>query len=850
MRKLICFFRNKLPQRGFSLALLSFLLGSAVVTAQENAGTDDVIIDVASQNTGVSEQAFADVAVGELDTTVVTESTFEPPAPPPRIISAPAPLPRPVVVDQVVESATRTEKKISDVPSTIGVITEDEIARVAPLSFDDLIRTEPNVETLGGPRYLGEQLIIRAQGGNAVTVRIDDARQNFVSGHSGQRFFVEPDFMQEVEILRGGGSFLYGSGAGGVVNVSTLDPSDIAKDGRWGGLRIRNSYHTNSDEWANSIIGAVTSEKLDLMIGTSDRDGDNIHLADDVELPNSSIERESNIAKLVLRPTDEQTLTFTVFDYKSLDQGAANPQGDVDSATNPFVGRTVDYLQWTANWEWNPIGNDLIDVDATFYYNNTNQVRNYLDTTGSNVGRQNVHDLDVFGIDIRNRSVVDWGGVEHELVYGIDFFSEKQDGTESRNTFFAPGSVGSSSGRPDAEADHFAAYITDEFDVTEKLTLFTGVRFDMYDTLQSAGAMASQSDSALSPHIGFDLDLNEHWSLVGKYSRAFTEPTLNDLYQQGSHFGIVPLTDPNEVFGAFERFDAQTAQQVNVNEPFLVFPPFGPPIPVVNDIPAPDTPQAVTQDEFWFEEVFVQNADLLPEESHNFELGLHYENEDVAGGSLSARFTGFFQQGKNTFDTEIVGTRTTNTSILGVEDIPAVDPVSFPGPGGPFAAPTTFLFPTGGGLDFNSQFTQAFRQTVNRAETEIYGFEAAVDYDADFWFGSLTYGSVRGEDVITGRKLNSTTGDQLALTLGIRPIESLELGAYGIWNGGRENLVSDPFSQTGAYDIYGLFATFQATEVWSIRVGVDNLFDQAYERSTINQQEPGRNVVISSTLHW
>lgn len=799
----------------------------------------------AFQINGQAENIDDASGMGELDLTVVTSSTLEPP----RVVSPPAPLPRPMVVDTTVESATRTEKKVSEVPSTVGLITQDDILRIAPLSFDDLIRTEPNVETLGGPRYLGEQLVIRAQSGNAVTVRIDDARQNFVSGHAGQRFFVEPDFLKEVEILRGAGSFLYGSGAAGVVNLSTLDPADILTSDRPYGLRIRNAYLTNSDEWANSIVGAVAAEKLELLIGTSSRDGDNITLSDGVELPNSAMERESTMAKLVLRPNDENAFTFSVSEYLSLDQGGANPQTNVDPSGNPFVGRSVDYLQWTGNWQYNPIGNDLIDIDATFYYNTTEQVRNYLDTTGPNIGRQNVHDLEVFGIDLRNRSVAEIGGKRHEFVYGIDFFTETQDGSETRATFFDPGSLGDSSGRPDAEADHFAVFLNDEIELNDRLTLFAGIRMDSYESLGTVGGL-SQSEKAFSPRIGFNLDLDEHWSVAGQYSRAFTQPTLNDLYQQGSHFGIVPTIDPGEVAGAFGRFEAQAGQTVNVNQPFLVLPPFGPPIPQQNIITPPPTPAPVTQDEAWFEEVFVPNPDLMPEESDNFELSIHYENKDVGGGELSARLTGFYQQGRNTFDTEIVGTRTTNTSILGFADIPAVDPVSFPGANGPFAAPTTFLFPTGGGLDFDSRFTQAFRQTVNREETEIYGAEFVLDYDRDAWFASASYGTVRGYDTITGSKLNSTTGDQISATLGIRPFESLEIGTYGIWNGGREGRVTDPFSQTGAYDIYGIFAAFRATEACTIRIGIDNLFDQGYERTNILQEEPGRNVVISSTILW
>ncbi|MEO0444754.1 MAG: TonB-dependent receptor [Verrucomicrobiota bacterium] len=718
-------------------------------------------------------------------------------------------LPTTVIVGRTSDIATRSEKKLSDVPEAVSVITPEDIARINPLSFDDLIRTVPNVETQGGPRYLGEQIIIRGEGGNAVTVRLDDARQNFVSGHAGQRFFVETDFLQSVDILRGAGSFLYGSGSAGVINLTTVDPVDILNEGGKYGVRIRNTYHDNSDEWANSFIGAIApTESLAFLYGYSARQGNDILLGNGQFLNDSAIDRNSHLAKLVWSPSDIQRLELGFSTYDTSDEGGANPQSDVDTS-NALVGRGIDYRQWTANYQLNPLS-DMVDLDFTLYYNETTQVRNYLATTGNNVGRLNQHQLDVFGIDVANRSLFTTGKLEHELIAGLEFFGETQEGIETRDTFFIPGAPGASSGRPNAEADHFGLYLTDEVDLSEKFTLFGGVRYDSYSTEKTIGAAATQEDSAFSPNIGFDLDINEKLSLVGRFCRAFSGPTLNNLYQDGSHFGIVPISDnPEEFF-------------VEIS-PGSMFAP------------------AVTEVRY-FEEVFVSNPNLLPEESNNFELALHFEDEDVAGGQLSARLTGFYKKGENTFDSEIVGT-SVNDSFSGGFATP--DDVFITVPTGPF---TTATFPV---AIFNESLTQAFRQTVNREETQIYGAEITLDYDADCWFGGLTFGSIRGQDTTTGADLNSLTGDQFTANVGVRLLNELvELGIYGIWNNGKEELVSDPTFQTSGYDIYGLFSTFQARENWQIRFGIDNVFDQSYERTSTLLKEPGRNVFVSSTLEF
>ncbi|MEM1442258.1 MAG: TonB-dependent receptor [Verrucomicrobiota bacterium] len=223
----------------------------------------------------------------------------------------------------------------------------------------------------------------------------------------------------------------------------------------------------------------------------------------------------------------------------------------------------------------------------------------------------------------------------------------------------------------------------------------------------------------------------------------------------------------------------------------------------------------------------------------------------MGGGQLAARLNTFYQRGENTFDSEIVGTATSDFSVLGLPTIPAVAiPNAFIGPFG------AIIYPIGGGFDPDSELTQAFRQTVNRAETEIYGAEFTVDYDHDDWFAAMTAGTVRGEDTTTGQKLNSITGDQLSLTLGIRPLDNVEIGAYGIWNGGLEERVAPstlanvPDPQTAGYDIYGLFATWQVTECWSLRMGVDNLLNQEHQRTNLLLPEPGRNYFFSSTIHF
>ena len=62
-----------------------------------------------------------------------------------------------------------------------------------------------------------------------VVIRVDGARQNFDLAHRG-RFFADQVVVERIEIVRGGSSALYGSGAiGGVISVETKGARNLLR---------------------------------------------------------------------------------------------------------------------------------------------------------------------------------------------------------------------------------------------------------------------------------------------------------------------------------------------------------------------------------------------------------------------------------------------------------------------------------------------------------------------------------------------------------------------------------------------------------------------------------------------
>lgn len=128
-------------------------------------------------------------------------------------------------LDPVVVSATLGETPLSEVGSSVTVVTGDEIMRRGILSVADALRLVPGLDVIsnGG---LGKQtsVFLRGANSNHTLVLIDGVEMNDPSNTA--NFFdfshLMVDNIERIEVLRGAQSSLYGSDAiGGVIQIFT-----------------------------------------------------------------------------------------------------------------------------------------------------------------------------------------------------------------------------------------------------------------------------------------------------------------------------------------------------------------------------------------------------------------------------------------------------------------------------------------------------------------------------------------------------------------------------------------------------------------------------------------------------
>jgi outer membrane cobalamin receptor len=128
---------------------------------------------------------------------------------------------------EVVITPTRTPKLLGDVSLHTTVITKEEIAKSGARNIGEVIERETGVKVDSyGAIGASTTVSMRGSSSKQVLVLIDGQRMNCIRG--GDVNFAEfplLEYIERIEIVRGPGSALYGSGAmGGVINIITKDP--------------------------------------------------------------------------------------------------------------------------------------------------------------------------------------------------------------------------------------------------------------------------------------------------------------------------------------------------------------------------------------------------------------------------------------------------------------------------------------------------------------------------------------------------------------------------------------------------------------------------------------------------
>jgi iron complex outermembrane receptor protein len=160
-----------------------------------------------------------------------------------------------VTLEEVVVTGTRDVQEIRKIPANVTVITREEIQRSNAQTAIDLTRSEVGVmarDWFGNVKKAGVDIRGFGETGLLNTlVLVDGRRVNEIDSSGVDWTQIPIDQVEQIEIVRGPGSVLYGDNAvGGVINIITKKPEKPFSAKVEG---LVGSYHLNKE--AGSVSG-------------------------------------------------------------------------------------------------------------------------------------------------------------------------------------------------------------------------------------------------------------------------------------------------------------------------------------------------------------------------------------------------------------------------------------------------------------------------------------------------------------------------------------------------------------------------------------------------------------------
>jgi iron complex outermembrane receptor protein len=461
----------------------------------------------------------------------------------------------------MVTTASKYEQKTTEAPSSVTVITAEDIRMFNYKTLADVLRSvkgfytsyDRSYERVGVrgfnlPGDVSTRTLILVDGN-----RMNENVQNF--GAIGEGFILDVDIIERIEIIRGPGSSLYGSNAiFAVINIITKKGADID------GFEIAGDiygYENNLKDWdagrARVTFGKEFKNDLDFLFSASWYERDSI----DLWIPHFSELEE-------LGPTDsddEDTYKFfskLIFDEFTLEGAYSSRDKQVPTAPlgvifePPWRSTKDDDAGFLAlTWEHDISETVSMKVRTSFnYYKH--------EFTGKYTGEP-FDDVNGFFISPATyKKKGQWWNNEiqftadiwenHRLTWGFEFQYNDLQNQKLTRLLNDAGSitVDVNSWEKNVRKNWYGFYIQDEIRLAEDLMVNLGARYDYYE---GAG-------DNISPRVAVIKNFSDKTTLKLLYGTAFRAPTAYERYYHD------PFLESFEPAGDLDSEEIETYEAV------------------------------------------------------------------------------------------------------------------------------------------------------------------------------------------------------------------------------------------------------------------------------------------------
>ncbi len=450
-------------------------------------------------------------------------------------------------IEQVVVSADRNARSRHDAPTIVNSIGPSLLKRTQSITLSDGLNFSPGLRMENNCQNCGfSQLRMNGLEGPYTQILIN-SRPVFsgLAGVYGLEL-IPANMIERVEVIRGGGSALYGSNAiAGTVNLITKDPiaNAFSIESSYGHLGP--SYDNPSPDFNLNMNGSFVSDdyKTGLTLFGFYRNRNPFDANDDGFSELSSINNSTFGARFFQRVANRGKLTVDYFHINEFRRGGNDfelplHQSDVSESVDHDIhsgAATFDLLMCEADKFSVFFSAQQVNRDS--YYGANQDLSAYGETqdftfsSGIQYLRQFEHLIIApaaltTGIEFNGSNLVD---------SKLGYYDRETD-MHIGNTLVA-----------DQHLSSQAGFVQSEW-TGNKWVLTTGLRYDHYLVAYRTGETEDVTGNVLSPRISLLYTIGHHWQLRAGYAQGFRAPQIfdEDLHIETSRSRqVLHRNDPN-----------------------------------------------------------------------------------------------------------------------------------------------------------------------------------------------------------------------------------------------------------------------------------------------------------------
>ena len=437
---------------------------------------------------------------------------------------------------QITVTASRIAQPVRDVPTHVTIIDRHALDRTAARTIDDQLRNIPGFSLfrrssslVAHPTSQGVSLRgLGPSGASRTLVLVDGVPANDPFGGWIHWSLIPPLSVQRIEVVRGGGSSVWGNSAlAGVVSIHTISPD---RD------RVQWSV-AGGERDSGDLQGLLTVRRGKLGVALNTRyfqtGGYPTLRADQRGSIDTDADSEYGTTSLRLDYDVTRATTLTL-DGRYFEERRGNGTRLTDNRTHIA---TVHAGLLRSGLDGATLRADLFAVFQKFESRFSSQA----DDRGSEnpaLDQFDVPSTAVGGSLVWSQSV----GSHHLLSAGLDALWT--EGETNENYRYRQGAFHSTR-RAGGEQGLVGLYLQDIVALTDRLVLTAAGRVDHWHSTEGMRRERSLDDDSLlrdqdfpsrdttlfSPRVGLSYDANAFTTLLAAYYRGFRAPTINELYR-------------------------------------------------------------------------------------------------------------------------------------------------------------------------------------------------------------------------------------------------------------------------------------------------------------------------------